>query len=458
MANIFVNLPAPAANGSGAAVDVSTFGALKTLTVTGNGGVFEPFVTIECSNELVPVHWFPLWTFNTPTEQTFEVACHWMRAKISNYRGGGAPTVEVGGTDDGTTFAQLAVPAGNGVGAGSDVSALGLFKTVQVGGPFRGQVNVEISENGGVSWATTFSYALSGGQSLIVAADFMRVSRNGVPMVSPGLPDIWVAGTSPVGGGGGGGGSVDVQQDGVDVVNPATTLNFQSPGTLATNAGGGVADIFATLIPTGQTFTPAGGATFFPDAGLINVINSSSYAAPAFSQAEFPAANSVPNGTPMVLKLSGGPMGPVPDGIVFGAVIPLPQIGDTLDGFYINGGTPFPDLLTTTGQAQVWVSDGVSNWWLAAVQEPAVPLFPSEQAFLVTCAGTENPNGFPVVMPKPMVDGNYVVEITMGANTFLLEPAAIVRTATTITVQLSAAPTAGDELLFIVKQITGLPS
>lgn len=44
------------------------------------------------------------------------------------------------------------------------------------------------------------------------------------------------------GSGGGGGGSIDVQQDGVDVVNPATTLNFTGD-VVVTDAGGGVADI-----------------------------------------------------------------------------------------------------------------------------------------------------------------------------------------------------------------------
>lgn len=269
MANQFVNLPAPAANGSGAAVDVSTFGALKTVAVQGNGGVFEPFVTIECSNELVPVHWYPLRTFTTPTEDTFERACHWMRATVSNYRGGGAPSVDVGGTDDGTTFAQLTVPVGNGTGAGVDVSALGLFKTVQVGGAFRGSLNVEVSEDAGVTWAQAFSFAIPGAQSVVIAADFMRVSRNGVPQIDPGTPVVWVGGTSPIGGGGGGG--IDVQKDGIDVVNPANTINFLGPAITVTDAGGGVADvqIASTAIIRTFRYTATGAET---TAGFIAAI------------------------------------------------------------------------------------------------------------------------------------------------------------------------------------------
>ena len=186
MANQFVALPAPAANGSGAWVDVSSFGALKSITAVGNGGVFTPFVTIECSNEDTPVHAYSLVTFSNPEDEfTTEVACHWMRATVSNYRGGGAPTVEVGGTDDGTSSLELNVPADNGAAAAVDVSALPLFKTVQVGGPFRGQINIEVSEDGGATFATVFSFAQSGFQSAVIAADFMRVSRTGVPLVVP---------------------------------------------------------------------------------------------------------------------------------------------------------------------------------------------------------------------------------------------------------------------------------
>lgn len=255
-------------------------------------------------------------------------------------------------------------------------------------------------------------------------------------------------------GSGGGGGSIVVQQNEVDVVNPATVLDFQNPGTETVNAGAGVAKIWGTLVPTRTpTFVPTSGSTFFPVAGKVNIIDSSGYSDPNFSQAEFPAANSVPNGTFLVLKLSNNE---TPDGAPMGRVIPLAQIGDFLDNFYNNGGGPFPDQLTLNGQAQVWLSDGVSVWWLAAVWEPNAT-FPLEQAFTYTATGAENPAGFPVGLPTPMAPGvQYIVEITYGANTFLEAAAAIVRTATTITIETSAALTLGDELLIFVKAITGV--
>jgi hypothetical protein len=44
-------------------------------------------------------------------------------------------------------------------------------------------------------------------------------------------------------GGGGGGGSVDVEDEGVPVVSPASVLNFIGDGVTVTDAGGGRADI-----------------------------------------------------------------------------------------------------------------------------------------------------------------------------------------------------------------------
>lgn len=207
MAFISVNLPAPAGNGSGAAVNVSAFGSTKTITVQGNGSPLgSPFVTIEVSNDSGGVQWAPLETFVTPNQQTFEVACLFMRATISNYKGGTAPVIEVGGEDDTTFTASIPVPAGNGTGSAFNVASLPLFKTVQIGGAFQGVVNVEISEDGGTSWSTAFSFSQPGIQSQIIACNRMRVTRVGVPAVNPGTPICNVAATVPVGGGGGGGG------------------------------------------------------------------------------------------------------------------------------------------------------------------------------------------------------------------------------------------------------------
>lgn len=207
MAYTQVSLPAPAANGSGAAVDVSTFGATKTVTVSAGGNdVHQPSVLIEVSNQSSPTKWAPLAYFQPDGEETVTVACRWMRATVVNFVGGDAPTVEVGGDDAGAEFATLVAPSGDGDGAGVDTSSLGPFKTVHVAGPFRGVVNIEISQDGGASYSQALSFPSgeAGIQSATFQADFMRVSRDGVPTIDPGTPIVNVGGATDAGSGGGG--------------------------------------------------------------------------------------------------------------------------------------------------------------------------------------------------------------------------------------------------------------
>jgi hypothetical protein len=206
MANVFLNLPTFAADGPGTAVDVSSMGAIKTVTVAKTGAVFQPFVTIEFSNEAAPTSWTTLKTFYGAGQQTFVVAALWMRATVGNYRGGAAPNCDVGSDDAGTSGVNLPVTASSGTGAAVDVSALPVFKTIQVGGVFRGATNVEISEDG-IEYETIASFSAGKQYSATFAAQWMRVVRDGVPDVSPGLPIVNVGASSDGGGGGGGGGN-----------------------------------------------------------------------------------------------------------------------------------------------------------------------------------------------------------------------------------------------------------
>lgn len=415
MANQFVNLPAPAANGAGAWVDVSTFGAVKTITSVGNGFVFEPIVTIECSNETSSPtgSGFPLKTFFTPDEQTFTVACMWMRAVVSNYKGGGAPTVNVGGTDDGTSNAELVATAGNGTGASVDVSDLPILKTVQVIGPFRGQVNVEISEDGGTTWNQAFSFQSPGHQTAILAADFMRVERNGVPLVTPGLPQVWVAATEPPGGGGGGGGSA--------------------------------------LLPVVDLGTVAGDGTVNLQAGKMNLVDTDSNETTAFGQ--FPAANSVPNGTLLGVKLVNDLDD---DGDPMGTLELLADGADALDGYPTSFPVVEPDVC---GQSLLWVSDGNSTWWFISTWLPSETTG-SDQALIYTATGAEDPDGFdlniPVAMGGPGFT-DYVVEVTL----FTDDPDNIYQVTSgpvdesTIRVITTSSLTVGDKLQFFIKRTTG---
>lgn len=201
MGNIYVNLPVPSANGSGAAVDISGKGALKTIILSGDANAR---VNIEINNDVVPNgSWSAVATFANPGAQTIMAAARWMRATVVGYKGG-TPQVDIGSTDGGSLFAALPVTPSTGAGAAVDVSALGNFKTVTVGDDFRGNVLIEASEDGVDHWATAFSFLNAGNQSMLIAAKWMRVRRVGVPTIAPGLPIVNVGGSNDTGGGGGG--------------------------------------------------------------------------------------------------------------------------------------------------------------------------------------------------------------------------------------------------------------
>lgn len=233
MANQFVNLPAPAGNGSGAAVDVSTFGALKSIVCSGDA---DAVVTVEFNNAAVATDgsWQAITSFQPRGEANAEVAVRWMRARVSGYNSyaGGQPQVDIGGTDDGSLFVNLPVPAANGVGAAVDVSSLGTFKTVQVGGAYRGTTIIEVSQDGTTDWSQPFSFSNAPAASTQdIAAKWMRVRRTGVPTISPGLPVVNVGAVVPGSGGGGGGGALT---DITPAALPAGTTDDYNPAGLAT--------------------------------------------------------------------------------------------------------------------------------------------------------------------------------------------------------------------------------
>ena len=92
MSQIFTNLPAPTANGSGAAVDVSAYGPLKTITVSGGA---DCVVVIEMSNDPAGTYWAPVWVFQNGGQKSFNIACRWLRATVQQYLVG-TPVVNVG--------------------------------------------------------------------------------------------------------------------------------------------------------------------------------------------------------------------------------------------------------------------------------------------------------------------------------------------------------------------------
>jgi hypothetical protein len=78
-------------------------------------------------------------------------------------------------------FLNLPLPAGNGAGAPVDASSLGQEKTVTIQGSFtdpntgRGpSISVQVSVDGGVTWAGIFNWSAPAKKTFQVAAQFMR--------------------------------------------------------------------------------------------------------------------------------------------------------------------------------------------------------------------------------------------------------------------------------------------
>lgn len=249
MANIFTNLPRPAAaNGSGAAVDTSGCGANKYIIVDGSWTLPDrpPTVTIEINNDSVPNGtWAPLISFVGNGKKSIQCAARWMRATVSNYRGGTNPLVNFGSTDDPATFVTPAVPAADGVGAATDITALPEIKTVTIGDTFTGCIILEYSEDaGGVDWAELPAMWAPGTMTFPLIANWIRVRRQGIPAAAtPGTPIINLGGVAPSGGSGGATDGVNVEEEGVAVLTPALTLNFIGAGVTATDGGSDTADI-----------------------------------------------------------------------------------------------------------------------------------------------------------------------------------------------------------------------
>lgn len=165
MANVISNLPMPALNGAGAAVDVSTMGRDKTIVITGtfSGAT----ITVEVSEEAGGAGAYaPIHTFQSGDRQkTIPVAARFMRVNVAN-RKVTVPftaTADVGADDMGATFAVVALPTLNGAGANVNVSALGEFKTIVVGGSFPGAaIRLEVSDDG-TDFAPVTTFASYGG-------------------------------------------------------------------------------------------------------------------------------------------------------------------------------------------------------------------------------------------------------------------------------------------------------
>lgn len=87
-------------------------------------------------------------------------------------------------------FFDLPVTPGNGAGTPVSTAAMGGEKTITVQDAFRGAINIEISCDGGSTWAQVVALTATGKRVVSFAADMVRAVRSGVPAIDPGLPNV----------------------------------------------------------------------------------------------------------------------------------------------------------------------------------------------------------------------------------------------------------------------------
>lgn len=194
MANVFLALPVPAANGVGAWVDVSSQGPERTVVVDGTA--FDGVLTLEGSNDAqasAAPTLAPAFTSFHQAPATFVQAFNFLRVRRAQSSGVGAPTVNVSAPAAvANVFAALAVPVGDGLGAPTSIAGGGDVNTVQVVGAFTGTVEIEASNDGvNFTHALLFTNGAGAGQQFQGVLSALRVRRRGTtdastPLVSVG--------------------------------------------------------------------------------------------------------------------------------------------------------------------------------------------------------------------------------------------------------------------------------
>ncbi len=151
MANNFHVLPVPPGDGVGAGVDISDIAPGRTFCV--DHGDFSGTLVIQGSQDNVNFLDVPGGVFTSGSQLALRIIASFKFARVRRTgvtTPAGSPTVAVGGPASGTTllFGTLAVPAGDGVGAATDVSAAGDVLTVLVNLNDVGIIYIEGSEDG----------------------------------------------------------------------------------------------------------------------------------------------------------------------------------------------------------------------------------------------------------------------------------------------------------------------
>ena len=194
MANQFLTLSAPPANGPGPTVATDGLAAFKTFIAEMD---FDATLIVEASGD--GVTFSEVCRFSFPGGQNVPVAAPFMRLNVADYVSG-LPNVDIGAAEGSIDSALLPAPAGDGTGASVNIASfLGTFNTVYVTEPFSGVLVVQVSADG-VDWADEFTFSSPGIQSRDVVAQFVRVVRKAT---GGGLaPTVYLANTTSGAGGG----------------------------------------------------------------------------------------------------------------------------------------------------------------------------------------------------------------------------------------------------------------
>lgn len=105
MANIFLSLPMPVGNGSGAPVDVSAMGSEKSIVI--GGSFVGASVAIEVSTD-GGTTFLPIWLFTTASKKVIPVAAQFMRVFVSGRSAQPfSAAVNIGANDSGALFVGL---------------------------------------------------------------------------------------------------------------------------------------------------------------------------------------------------------------------------------------------------------------------------------------------------------------------------------------------------------------